>query len=287
MPTILNGDSIPSLIYGSAIRASRKIDIPYAFRLGYRALDTASSRKLHNESADGTALGRILQDPALAVHRDKIWIQTKFSSVFDQDEPWPYDLGDPIPLQILKSVGRSLEDLGVDVLDAYFLSDVFGTIEEMMEAWVVMESLVAQGITRYLGVCRIGDARLAELVAKATIKPSFVQNEFKSEGYCDATVRDICKSHDIVYQIFGLFWRHNKTFLSNTSVQELANIRQISVENALQLIILASAAEQELKMNLLDGATCFEHLKENFDQAQEFSQVSLDLVHEFRKATNF
>ncbi|KAF2685924.1 Aldo/keto reductase [Lentithecium fluviatile CBS 122367] len=291
-PTFLNGDAFPPLVYGSAIRERPKqANIRAAFRKGYRGLDTASSRGLHDEQQDGQALKDLLASRSnslqLNIKREDIWIQTKFSIALDQSDPWPYDPGDPIALQILKSIQRSLINLGVDVIDVYFLSSQLSTFEETLSAWEVMETLVQRGIVRYLGICHVNADLLRRLLGRVTTKPAFVQNEFVLDDGCDSHVRSICKAQGIAYQVFGLFWKHNSGLLSLAPVQQLARSFDFTAQVALLVLILASAADEGLRLSILDGTMDEHHMEMNLQCPKAFHSVQNPLIDQFRLISGF
>ncbi|KAF2247759.1 Aldo/keto reductase [Trematosphaeria pertusa] len=289
-PTLLNGDAFPRLIYGSSIREHRKpADIRAAFQKGYRGLDTTSTRRFHDEELDGQALRELLasDSPQFSLKREDIWVQTKFSIAFDQSDPWPYDPGDELALQVLKSIQRSLSDLGVEIVDAYFLSCQLDTFEDTLDAWRAMETLVEHGIARYLGICHVDARSLTQLLERVTIKPAFVQNEFVLDHSCNSDVWEICKEYGIVYQVFGLFWKHNNNMLSLAPVQQLAQSTSSTTHVALQMLIWAAAIDDGLYFSMLDGTRDEEHMALNLQLLEAFHSIPSSFVKQFRAMTDF
>ncbi|CAN9179617.1 unnamed protein product, partial [Alternaria alternata] len=185
MPTLINGSQIPRLLYGTALRPRNEPQlIETALTAGYGGIDTACSRKLHSEDADGVAL-RTTFAKANASQRSSLLVQSKFVAAEDQADPWPYRFEDTLRLQVLLSVARSCEDLGVDVLDVYFLARPFATLNDSIITWKSLEDIVHQGGIRYLGLCNCTVASLRDLYSMVTIKPRFIQinvDDFYGDG---------------------------------------------------------------------------------------------------------
>lgn len=264
MPTLLNGADIPFILYGTARREQKEApDVPGALQRGYRALDTSSSRRFHNEAIDGQSIMEFLTNSGNSTSREEILIQSKYAPPSGQAEPWPYEITDDIVGRVFKSVLRSASDLGVEVIDVYFLSTPLKSLEETLEAWCALEHIVARGGIRYLGIANVKTTRLRELCSQAQSKPKFVQNWFqKATGYDQEVVR-FCRENDIVYQAFGIFDEANAFLLDCDLVRKRAVDKSITSHQALLQLLLAGAAAKGLQLCILDGTANRDHMNEN------------------------
>src|SRR5438093_10499992 len=83
--------------------------------------DTANQRRHYDEAAVGEALTDALASGHL--HREDVFFQTKFTYVDGQDHRLPYDPRAPLATQVEQSCASSLQHLGVDYLDCYFMHE--------------------------------------------------------------------------------------------------------------------------------------------------------------------
>lgn len=265
MPSLLDGSDIPSIIYGTARRKQlRPPEVRAALQLGYRAIDTASTRRLHNEALDGEAISQFLAPgEGCNFSRKELFIQTKFATPSAQAKPWPYDVADDTRTRVLKSVLESSNKLGVDVIDLYFLLTPLHSLEETLGAWRAMEDVVARGGIRYLGIANITSTRLRELWNRVSIRPQFVQNWFQKVTTYDTEVVRFCCENSIIYQAFGVFDPENDCLLEFDAVNHRAAQMSITKHQALLQLLLVGAAKIGLKLCFLDGSTDPAHMKEN------------------------
>jgi diketogulonate reductase-like aldo/keto reductase len=267
-PTLLNKTPLPSLIYGTARRPNHSSppSIPSAVLLGHRAFDLASSRRHHDEAADGAAL--LSAATASRLHRGAVFLQSKYappeSHPADDEQSWPYAPTDDVRTQVFASVHRSAVNLGgLGVLDAYMLHTQLGSLEDMTEAWRALEELVGKGAIRYLGVCNVSAGRLRELWDLAKVKPTFVQGWFRPKtGYDNEVVR-FCRQSGIVYQAFGVFDEFNGHLLESPPVKRRASAGAITGHQALLEMLFLAAKTLGLRLCILDGSRDIEHMKQN------------------------
>ena len=284
MPSLLDGSDIPSIIYGTARKQPlRPPEIGVALRLGYRAIDTASARRFHNEAFDGEALSQFLaQTEGCDFSRKELFIQAKFASPSAQAEPpWPYDVADDTRIRVLKSVLESSNKLGVDVIDVYFLHTPLHSLQETLGAWRTMEDIVAHGGIRYLGIANITSTGLRELWNSVSIRPQFVQNWFQKKTTYDTEVVHFCCENSIVYQMFGVFDHKNAYLLEYDTVTHRAAQKSITKHQALLQLLLVGAARIGLKLCLLDGSTNPAHMKENLGTVGQLSGFSDSDIESF------
>ncbi|PVH86751.1 Aldo/keto reductase [Cadophora sp. DSE1049] len=196
-PTLLDGSPIPKIIYGTARRVQDRLpDLSKALQTGYRAFDTACSRRFHNQQLDGKELFDFLTRHGDSLSRNKILV--------------------------LKSVLQTATDLKVDTVDVYFLQTPLDSKKAMLVAWQALESIVDRGGIRYLGMANVKISRLRLIYEEARIKPAFVQNWFRRATGYDAENVAFCRDNDIVYEAFGIFDDDNSWLLENPSVRRIA-----------------------------------------------------------------
>ena len=199
---IVRGVRVPPLIYGTAWKEERTADLVRAALVqGFRGIDTANQRRHYFEEAVGEAIA------AGVVARADLFLQTKFTYAAGQDHRLPYDPGAPLGEQVRQSFASSLEHLRTDYVDSFLLHgpsrrDRLGPPDE--EVWRAMEELQRGGRTRLIGISNVTAPQLAELYARAVVKPAFVQNRCYARDGWDRDVRAFCRGHDIVYQGFSL-----------------------------------------------------------------------------------
>src|SRR6185436_13642708 len=109
----------PKFIYGTAWKKDATTElVRKAVKAGFRAIDTANQAKHYSEALVGEALAALARE---GIHRDSLWLQTKFTSVSGQDERLPYDPQADITTQVQQSFESSLKHLGTDRVDSYLL----------------------------------------------------------------------------------------------------------------------------------------------------------------------
>ncbi|KAH0564995.1 hypothetical protein GP486_001610 [Trichoglossum hirsutum] len=283
MAFLLNGHSIPGIIYGTTLKTPGLLDS--ALRVGFRAFDSAGTRKFHREDIDGSDFRSVIGDHDTKLSRDDILIQTKFCPAGSgQADPVPFDSSDSLGTQVLKSMKRSLEDLQIDVVDVYFMHRPMYDIEETLAVWRMMEHLVSRGVVRYLGVCNVDYPTLSTIFERATIKPAFVQNRFKRSNGYDRRVKKFCTENRISYQVFGVLSAQNADLLSLPVVKEMARKEDISVQQALRLLVLASGKTSGLEMCLLTHTAKMEHMKNSLFLAARSGEVDGETIVAFDRA---
>jgi len=256
------GPALPRLLYGTAWKEDETARLTgMALAAGIRGIDTANQRRHYHEAAVGEALKAAF---ARGLDRTTLFIQTKFTHLGGQDERLPYDAQAPVARQVEQSFESSLVHLGVDVLDAYVLhgpSQRVGLAEEDWEAWRAMEAIHHRGKARALGVSNVSPAQLELLLAKAAVKPTWVQNRcFASLGW-DRAVRQLCAAHGVAYQGFSLLTANGEVVAHSRVRQIAARLRGTPAQ-----VVFALAAG--LGMVALTGTSSAEHLAQDLAAPQ-------------------
>lgn len=139
-----------------------------AVATGYRRIDTAAYYK--NEAEVGEGIKRC------SIERSELFVASKI---------WYTDM---CAGRQEETFYRSLETLGLDYIDMFFLHWPIG---EVTKSWRVLERLYEAGKIRAISVCNFQSNHLAKLLAKANIPPAvnqiesnpcFAQNE--AVGFC-------------------------------------------------------------------------------------------------------
>jgi len=126
-----------------------------AVEAGYRLIDTAT--KYGNEAAVGRGLR------ASGVDLRELRIQTKLRGD---------DHGD-----VRGALGRSLEALGVDALDAWLIHWPLPMLGRYPEAWAEMVRLREEGLVREIGVSNFLPEHLERLIGETSVVPAVNQIE--------------------------------------------------------------------------------------------------------------
>jgi len=139
-----------SEFYGGRDDAESLATIDRALELGVTFLDTADAYGPH---ANERLLGR-----ALAGRRDRVVLATKFGILRDPKDPMVRGLNGS-PAYVRSACDASLQRLGVDVIDLYYLHRVDPNvpIEDTVGA---MGELVRAGKVRHLGLSEVSPSTL-------------------------------------------------------------------------------------------------------------------------------
>lgn len=178
-----NGVSMPWLGIGtwqSAAGRETEQAVAWALELGYRHVDTAA---LYGNEAD---VGRALR--ASGIPRDQLFVTSKV---------WNEDLRQR---RVREAFELSLEKLGLDFVDLYLVH--WPVPGAYLEAWRVLEGLLAEGRTRAIGVSNFLVPQLEVLLAEARIVPAVNQVEWHPWLQQPALV-DFCRRHGIVFQAWS------------------------------------------------------------------------------------
>lgn len=263
--------ALPSFLYGTAWKEERTAALTeLALRTGFRAIDTANQRKHYFEAAVGEGLAAAYR--AGIVHRDELFLQTKFTYQRGQDHRLPYDPSASLASQVAQSLESSLEHLQTGQVDSFILhgpaSNSSWTGADS-EVWEAMRNERDAGRTRLVGISNVGIHHLEQMKSAGQELPSWVQNRcFAALGW-DREVRKFCADHNITYQGFSLLTA-NAEVLQHPPFIEVA--RTLAVTPA-QLIFAFSRA---IGIVPLTGSTNPQHLQQ--DLASLDLKLAADLV---------
>ncbi len=174
MVTLGNSVHIPMIGFGTYTIKDVKVMtdvIKYAYDVGYRHIDTASSYK--NERAIGKALKKN------KIPREKIFITSKV---------WINEMGYD---SALKAFEKSCKYLDTDYIDLYL---IHWPTAKSMETWMALERLYAEGKVKAIGVSNFTIEDLNVIVESNHIKPMIDQIEMHP-GYPQIELNAYCKRH--------------------------------------------------------------------------------------------
>lgn len=251
-----------SMIYGTAWKKEQTESlVNLALEKGFVAIDTANQPKHYNEPAVGQSFGKWLQ---LGHSREKLFIQTKFTPVDGQDHRTPYNRNSSITEQVKQSIESSLQNLNVDYVDSYLLHGPYNHPrlgDEDWEVWSAIEQVYKNGQTKQIGISNVSHSQLAQLIERATVKPTVVQNRCFAQTGWDFHVRKLCAEHGIMYQGFSLL-------TANPFVMEFAEVSEMAKNYQATPAQIVFAFSRELGMMPLTGTTNPEHMSQDLKSSE-------------------
>ena len=262
--TAYNGVTIPGFMYGTAWKkeATTRL-VLQAVGAGFRAIDTANQLIHYDEALVGEALVRLAQDD---VGRSQLFLQTKFTPVNGQDHRTPYDVNASITTQVHQSFESSLAHLHTEYLDSYVLHGPYhrgGLGPEDWEVWRAIESLYAGGKAKLIGISNVSAGQLALLCERATHRPMVVQNRCYAAFGWDKAVREMCRTHAIVYQGFSLLTANREVFVDRA-------IRAMAEKYGTGVAQVVFRFAMQVGMVPLTGTTNLQHMADDL-RADQFT----------------
>jgi diketogulonate reductase-like aldo/keto reductase len=262
--TTYNNVHVPTFMYGTAWKKEATTGLVLqAVEAGFTAIDTANQLVHYDEARVGEAL---LQLATQGITRDKLFLQTKFTSVNGQDHRLPYDARASITTQVQQSFASSLAHLHTDYLDSYVLHGPYsrrGLGAEDWEVWAAIESLYDAGKTKMIGISNVTADQLTLLCVKAKHKPMMVQNRCYAAFGWDKEVRDICRANQIMYQGFSLL-------TANSGIFAEPELRAMAAKYQTGLAQIVFRFAQQIGMLPLTGTTNPQHMREDL-QSNRFT----------------
>jgi diketogulonate reductase-like aldo/keto reductase len=158
--TLNNGVEMPALGFGvfQTPPETTAASVAEALRVGYRLIDTAASYFNEREVGDGIRRG--------GLGRPEVFIETKI---------WISDYGYD---QTLHAFGKSAGKLGVDQIDLLILHQPVPTqFDKTVAAYKALETLLADGKVRAIGVSNFMPDVLADLLKQTDVVPAVNQVE--------------------------------------------------------------------------------------------------------------
>lgn len=257
-------------MYGTAWKKEATTQlVQQAVAAGFRAIDTANQLIHYQEALVGEALLALAKQ---GTKRDSLFLQTKFTPVNGQDHRTPYDVKADLTTQVNQSFASSLEHLHTDHLDSYVLHGPyarFGLGAADWEVWAAIEGHYDSGKAKMIGISNVTAEQLALLCERARHKPMVVQNRCYAALGWDREVREICRTHRIIYQGFSLLTA-NRGVLAEPEVRAIAErfktgVAQVIFRFAMQIGMLP-----------LTGTTNQQHMKDDL-ACEQFTLTPDDL----------
>lgn len=188
--TLPNNVSMPSIglgVFQVPPGDPTRIAVEAALKTGYRLIDTAAFYQ--NEADVGEALKRS------GVSRDEVFLTSKV---------WLDDQGYE---RTLRAFDRTLENLGVEVLDLYL---IHWPVEDFhQESWRALVDLHKQGRCRAIGVSNYTETHLDQLAQVSDVVPAINQMEFHPFVYRESMLVR-CREAGIQLQAYSPLVRAEK-----------------------------------------------------------------------------
>ncbi|MEY4527642.1 MAG: hypothetical protein RL768_1361 [Nitrospirota bacterium] len=269
--TAYNGVTIPSFMYGTAWKKEATTQlVQLAVASGFTAIDTANQLIHYQEALVGDALLELAKQ---GVTRESLFLQTKFTPVNGQDHRTPYDAAADLTTQVAQSFQSSLTHLHTDYLDSYVLHGPYarrGLSDADWEVWAAIESFYDSGKTKMIGISNVSAEQLGLLCAKARHKPMVVQNRCYAAFGWDKDVRELCRTHKLIYQGFSLLTANREVFTEPA-------IRSMAAKYQTGLAQIVFRFSQQVGMLPLTGTTNQQHMKEDL-QCERFTLAPDELA---------
>jgi len=162
--TLNNGVEMPLLglgVHTPSHNEEVQSAIEWALEAGCRLIDTAAAYGNEREVADAIR--------SSGIPRNDIFITTK---VWNEDQGYN---------RTIRAFNRSLERLGIDVVDLYLVH--WPIKEHRHDTWRALEKIYSEGKARAIGVSNHYPAHLDELLTKAQVIPAINQIELSPYSY--------------------------------------------------------------------------------------------------------
>jgi diketogulonate reductase-like aldo/keto reductase len=268
--TAYNHVPIPSFMYGTAWKKEATAHlVQLAVASGFRAIDTANQLIHYQEALVGDALQALAKN---GIARDRLFLQTKFTSVGGQDHRTPYDASADLTTQVRQSFDSSLAHLHTEYVDSYVLHGPYqrqGLGDADWEVWAAMEGLYQSGKTKMIGISNVTAGQLTLLCAQAKHKPMVVQNRCYAALGWDKEVREMCRAQGIIYQGFSLL-------TANGAVLAHPEVRAIAARLGTGVAQIIFRFAMHIGMLPLTGTTSPQHMKEDL-QAEQLALSAEDI----------
>lgn len=223
-----------------------------ALKNGYRHIDTAAV--YHNEEAVGEAIKES------GIPRNEIFITTKL---------WNDDIRNRDTRNALKT---SLDKLGLDYVDLYL---IHWPAEGYEEAYLEMERLQEEGLTRSIGVSNFRKSHLENLLSKVHKIPSVNQIETNPQMVDEETIQ-FCKENKIIIEAWSPLG--SGTCLNDSAIQKIADKYQKSTAQIILRWLL------QKRIVILPKSVHEERIIENIDLFDfGLSEEDMDLINQLNQ----
>ena len=182
--TLNNGVAIPQLGFGTykLAPAQTRDLVLRAFDAGYRHVDTAQMYR--NEREVGQAVA------ASGLPREELFVTTKLNNAFHAHD------------DALAAFDRSLDELGLDVVDLFLIHWPLPAVGLYTQAWAALEEIYASGRARAIGVSNFQPDHLTRVLESGTVVPAV--NQVESHPYLQqAEVRAFDAAHGILTEAWS------------------------------------------------------------------------------------
>jgi diketogulonate reductase-like aldo/keto reductase len=179
--TLNNGLLMPMVglgVYNISEKETQRV-VEDAISVGYRSIDTAAM--YYNERGVGDAVR------ACGIQRDELFITTKIcDSCYTREET-------------LRSVGRSMKQLGLDYVDLMLIHWPVGNPTVM---WHTLEELYEQGMFKAIGVSNFYPNTFPKIVNGAKVMP--VVNQCETHVlYQQRKMMEYLKPYDVAFEAWS------------------------------------------------------------------------------------
>jgi len=125
-----------------------------------------------------------------------------------------------------ENIDETLKQIGIGPVDLLLMHWPCSTFQETLTAYRIMETAVASGKARAIGVSNFNNTLLAELVKEAKIKPALTQNGYSIGNHrnpalgSDDDTLNYCRKNNITFSAYGPLGSttHHGTSIFNNSV---------------------------------------------------------------------
>lgn len=235
--TLNNGVEMPILgfgVYQVPPEDTERV-VTDALEVGYRHLDTAAGYRNEKE------LGRAVRSSGIP--RDELFITTKL---------WIQQPGEDRARQAFE---KSLERLGLDHLDLYLIHQPFGDVYSF---WRAMQQVLAEGLTRAIGVSNFYPDRLIDLAENNEITPAV--NQIETHPYFQRHAdQEVMRARGVQIESWGPFAEGRNDLFTDAVLAEIGAGRGKSVAQ----VVLRWLIQREVVV--IPKSVRRERMAENFD----------------------
>ncbi|HET7725520.1 MAG TPA: aldo/keto reductase [Propionibacteriaceae bacterium] len=260
---LTSGTTIPKIGFGTWLlkEGDECYDaVTEALKAGYRHIDTA--RAYHNEAS----VGRAVRDSGIP--REEVFVTSK------------------VPAEA-KSYGAAVEqfeitmrEIGLDYLDLLLIHAPWPWNErgkdcraENKEVWHAMESFVADGRVRAIGISNFTRADIESLLPACTIIPAVDQIQWYIGHDVEDTVA-ACAEHGIVVEAYSPF-AHGR-IVNHPDIVDMGRRYEVSAPQLSMRYLLQKGAVP------LPKATSPEHIRANAEVDFEISDADMAVLDALR-----